>query len=116
MSNLRLDRRGASRWTLSDGTHIVGWLAPGAIHFTHFPDEQSAADAAATAANVLRDWVATHSHIPRGNDQASRIIITPDGFECQVPDTTWMALVTELAQRIHTATRSLRTPTEEPAA
>lgn len=116
MSNLRLDRRGASRWTLADGAHTVGWLAPGAIHFTDFPDADAASAAAEIAARVLRDWNAAHSHIPRGSDQVSRIIPTPEGFQCQVPDTTWMALVTELAQRIHTATRSLREPTEEPAA
>lgn len=116
LTHLRLDRRDPTGWTLVDGPHTVGWIVPGRIAFTDFPDIASATVASETAARVLRQWSASRTHIPRGSDRLVRVTLDRTGFACEVPDDLWQAVLLELAQRIHAATVSLRHHFPEPVA
>lgn len=116
LTHLRLDRRDPSGWTLADGPQTIGWIVPGRIAFTGFPDTETTTVAAATAARLLAEWSAARARLPRGSDQSVRISVDRTEFTCDLPDDTWHAVLLELAQRIHRATSALRHPAPEPAA
>ncbi len=115
-THLRLDRRDPSGWTLAEGPHTIGWIVPGRLAITGFADTATATVAAASAARVLAEWSVARAHLPRGNDQSVRITVDGTGFQCDIPDDTWPAVLLELAQRVHLATLALRHPLMEPVA
>lgn len=115
-TRLRLDRRESAGFTLADGPHEVGWVVPGRVVFTGFPDPDAAAAAAEVATRIAHQWATGRPLAPRAEDM--RVTLTRDwlGFECHVPEGIWHALLLELAQRIHASTITLRHQTPEPAA
>ena len=116
VTHLRIERRDPIGWTLAEGPNGIGWIVPGRLAFTGFPDASTAAAAADIAAEVVRQWAHGRSPAPRSEDTLVSLSGDGLGFECRVPEHTWYANLLELAQRIHTATNSLRHPQPEPAA
>lgn len=113
--HLRIERQDPAGWMLAEGPQRLGEIHPDHITFVGFPDAASAHVAAEVAARVLQHW----QHARRTPGTATPIVtLTPDGlgFTFAVPPGLWHALVLELAQRIHAATRSLRNLQPEPAA
>ena len=111
--HLRFDRQDPTGWILAEGPRLLGEVQPDHMTFVGFPDAESAQVAAEIAARVLRQWLRTRS----GRDVAAPVVsISADGrgFTFSVPGATWHALLFELAQRIHAATRSLRHLEPEP--
>ena len=116
VTHLRLERRHPIGWTLAEGPNGIGWIVPGRLAFTAFPDASAAAAAAEIAAGVVREWAHGRQPAPRSEDTLVSLSRDGLGFECRVPEHTWYANLLELAQRIHTATNSLRYLQPEPAA
>lgn len=113
---LQFKRHAPSHWTISHGAREVGFVMPGQITLTGFPDRPRAAAAADVATRVLRRW-SERGVGPRAQHPAA-VATTADsrGFTCTVPDDLWHALQLELAQRLHFATLSIRYSDQEPAA
>lgn len=106
-SLLRLERRPEAGWILAEGPAVVGEILPDRMTFTGFRDTSSASVAASIAARVLRQWQASRR---TGNDGELVVTLTDDGlgFTFPLPGSLWHAVVLELAQRVHSATQSLR--------
>jgi hypothetical protein len=116
VTQLRIERRDPVGWTLAEGSNGIGWIVPGRLSFTGFPDASAAAAAAEIAAGVVDQWAQGRTPAPRPEDTLVALSRDGLGFECRVPEQTWYANLLELAQRIHTSTNSLRHPKPEPAA
>lgn len=113
--HLRFDRQDPAGWILAEGPQRLGEVHPDRMMFIGFPDAASAAVAAEVAARVLQHW----RHARRSSASPDVVVsVTADGlgFTFAVPPGLWHALLLELAQRIHAATRSLRHLEPEPAA
>jgi len=111
--HLRFDRQDPTGWILAEGPRTLGEIQPDRMTFVGFPDAASAQVAAEIAARVLRDWRRTR----RGATADAPVVAVlgdGSGFSFAVPEATWHALLLELAQRIHAATRSLRHLEPEP--
>jgi hypothetical protein len=116
VTHLRVERRDPIGWTLAAGPNGIGWIVPGRLVFTGFPDASAAAAATEIAAGVVRQWAHGRPPAPRAEDTLVSLSRDGLGFECHVPEHTWYANLLELAQRLHTSTNSLRHPKPEPAA
>lgn len=124
---LRLSPRAPLCYALTRDGSDVGWLRSGLVGFHGFSDRASALRSGAVAAAVLRDWYAVRWHsTPR--EWPGRVPL-PDqvvvdggvvgrlvhpraapfggaesyGFELALPPETWLALMLQLAQRMHLA-------------
>jgi hypothetical protein len=131
---LRIVRRDARDYVLFDGAAEVGWLRGGSVGFCGFADRARARIAGEVAASVLADWYATRWYsaphpfpsMALPDDQiATRGVVVgrvvgPDivpvgsadshGFELALPREVWVAVILELAQRIHAAVAQPRLP------
>lgn len=112
--HLRLTRRHPSGWTLAHGPSAVGWIDAGRLVLHGFPDAPSAAAAAEVASRVMRQR--DEQSASEALDATVYPLDDAHGFACAVPDNAWLAVLLELAQRLHVATLSLRYPHPEPAA
>lgn len=113
--HLRFDRQEHEGWILAEGPARLGEVHPDHMTFTGFPDAASAGVAAEIASRVLRQWQGSRHGTGMHDIVVQR---TPDGhgFTFVMPQRLWHALLLELAQKIHAATRSLRHLEPEPAA
>lgn len=124
LTHLQLGRRSQEGCALVDGPLVVGWTRPGTIGFGGFDDHAEAHAAATAAATVLQQWSRTRSddapvQFPGEltSDEAvfvdgravARVLkptavstdVPGHGFEVAVPHAMWLAVMLELAQRIH---------------
>ncbi|HET8770904.1 MAG TPA: hypothetical protein VFM71_07970 [Gemmatimonadaceae bacterium] len=124
LTHLQLGRRGPDGSALVDGPLVVGWTRSGIIGFGGFDDYADAHAAATAAAAVLRQWSANRAadapaEFPGqlSSDEAVFVdgravarVLKPKavktdvpgyGFEVAVPHAMWLAVMLELAQRIH---------------
>lgn len=111
--HLRFERQDPAGWTLAEGPQRLGEIHPDHMTFVGFPDAESTQAAADVAVRVLQQWrLARREH----DRDAAAVSIAADGtsFTITVPAGMWYALLLELAQRIHAATRSLRHLEPEP--
>lgn len=116
VTHVRVNRRDRTGKTFVEGPNEIGWVVPGRLAFTGFPDVSAAAVAADIAARIVRQWAHGRLRAPRPDDTLVSISSDGLGFECRVPEDTWHANLLELGQRIHSSTNSLRHLTPEPAA
>lgn len=121
---LQLGRRDAASCSLIDGPLEVGWIRPGVIGFSGFDDHAEAVAAGTAAAAVVASWARARIEgglVEFAGDVGADDAIKADdlvvgrvlhpaavgtdlpgyGFELAVPHATWLAVMLELAQRIH---------------
>lgn len=112
---LRLERRPEDGWMLAEGPTVVGEILSDRMTFTGFRDTSSASVAASIAARVLRQWQSSR----QSNENEELVVSLTDdglGFTFPIPGSLWHAVMIELAQRVHSATQSLRHHQPEGAA
>ena len=111
--HLRFDRQDNEGWIIAEGAQRLGEVHPTHMTFVGFHDTASAGVAAEVASRVLRQWRTSRHGTGTPEIVVSR---TADGlgFTFKLPDGLWHALLLELAQRIHAATRTLRQPEHHP--
>lgn len=124
LTHLQLGRRSQEGCALVDGPLVVGWTRSGIIGFGGFDDFADAHSAATAAATVLQQWSRSRAEeLPAPfpgeltSDEAvvvegravARVLkpaavatdVPGHGFEVAVPHAMWLAVMLELAQRIH---------------
>ncbi len=106
-SLLRFERRPEAGWILAEGPTVIGEIHPDRMVFTGFRDTSSCSVAASIAARALRQWQSTRR--ATGGDELV-VTLTDDGLGFTFPlrEPLWHAVLFELAQRVHSATHSLR--------
>ena len=121
---------------LRDGARTVGWMRAGFIGFDEFGGREDARAAGRVAVHVLTAWYAVREQaigewapawwtnalheedLLRVGDVIVGRLVAPDtvseeqeqsyGFELAVPPVTWLAVMLQLAQRIHIELADLR--------
>ena len=124
LTQLQLGRRDASSCALMDGPLAIGWIRTGVIGFGGFEDRREAHAAAMAAAVIVLHRAASRfegglaefpGHVPetdavRANGMVVGRLLSPRatrsdlagyGYEIAVPAQTWLAVMLEIAERIH---------------
>jgi hypothetical protein len=125
---------------LRNGADVVGWIRAGRVGFGGFDSREAAGTAAQRAAEVLTAWYEKRGqpighHAPESwaadlrDDDLVRMkdviigrLLTPDSgdhagrdfaFELVLPPATWLAVMLQVAQRVHIELAALSTANEQ---